>query len=166
MSEIRLDLASPEWVIKEAVELVGLTIRTSNSAEQDTETQKIGPLWQQFMMRANVQNNMSSPIYGSYYDYESDHDGEFSVLLGCVAGLTQVAVDDSELTGLTLAAGEYLRFSAVGEMPLVVISLWGQVWQYFSDANCQFERSYSTDYECYTSSEGVDIYIGVKRKLP
>ncbi|BAJ03006.1 transcriptional regulator, AraC family [Shewanella violacea DSS12] len=139
-------------------------VRTSNRAEQDSHTQKIGPLWQQFMGRADIQNNISSPIYGSYYDYESDHNGEFSVLAGWVAGFTQVEADNSELTGLTLAGGDYLRFSAIGEMPAAVIRLWGQVWHYFSADNCQFERSYGTDYECYSSNEGVDIYIGVKLK--
>ena len=164
MSEIKDVMASPVLVNQAAIDLCGLTVRTSNRGEQDAKTQQIGPLWQQFMSRADVQSNMSSPIYGSYYDYESDHNGEFSVLAGWVAGLTKVAADDAALTGLTLAAGKYLRFSAIGEMPAVVIRLWGQVWHYFSDDNCQFERSYSTDYECYTSNDGVDIYIGVKLK--
>ncbi|MBE7214320.1 GyrI-like domain-containing protein [Shewanella benthica] len=164
MTVINEDVVAPVLVNQDVIELSGLAIRTSNRAEQDAKTQQIGPLWQQFMSRADVQSNMSSPIYGSYYDYESDHNGEFSVLAGWVAGLTLVAADYSALTGLTLAAGKYLRFSAIGEMPAVVISLWGQVWHYFSDDNCQFERNYSTDYECYTSNDGVDIYIGVKLK--
>ncbi|MPY21384.1 GyrI-like domain-containing protein [Shewanella psychropiezotolerans] len=162
MTVIKEDVVSPVLVTQEVIELRGLAVRTSNRAEQVADTQKIGPLWQQFISLSDVQSNMSSPVYGSYYDYESDHNGEFSVLAGLVVGLTKVGADNSELTGLTLAAGEYLRFSAIGEMPAVVISLWGQVWHYFNDENCQFERSYSTDYECYTSNDGVDIYIGIK----
>ena len=157
-------MVSPELVTQATICVCGLAVTTSNHAEQDVETQKIAPLWQQFMSRSEVQSNTQSPVYGCYYDYESDHNGEFSVLTGLLAGLSQAGAGNAELTELTLAAGEYLCFSAKGEMPGIVISLWGQIWQYFEASSCQFERSYNTDYECYTSMEGVDIYIGVKQR--
>ncbi len=175
MSEVKEDRVLPVLVNQAAVKLNGLAVRTSNRAEQDVAKQKIAPLWQQFMGREEVQSNTASPVYGCYYDYESDHNGEFSVLTGLVSTeLASTALAGSELAGsesegvdfvgLTLAAGEYLRFSATGEMPAVIFSLWGQIWHYFADTNCQFERSYITDYECYTSMDGVDIFIGVKQK--
>lgn len=169
MSEVKEDRVSPVLVNQAAVELNGLAVRTSNRAEQDVASQKIAPLWQQFMGHDAVKMS-ASPVYGCYYDYESDHNGEFSVLTGlattALAG-SELASSESEgveFVGLTLTAGEYLRFSAAGEMPAVIFSLWGQIWHYFADVNCPFERSFKTDYECYTSMDGVDIYIGVKQK--
>lgn len=173
MSEIKDVMASPVLVNQAVTGVWGLAVRTSNHAEQDVETQKIAPLWQQLMSRSEVQSNTSSPMYGCYYGYESNHNGEFSVLAGLAAGVSKVVDDGShlnglgetnELTELTLAAGKYLCFSAKGEVPGIVISLWGQIWQYFEASHCQFERSYNTDYECYTSMDGVDIYIGVKQR--
>lgn len=160
MTEVTHDKGTPVLVTQDVINIWGLAVRTSNGAEQDTGTQKIAPLWQQFMRRSEVTSNTTSPIYGCYFDYESDHNGEFSVL----AGLSLQGEASDELVKCQLQAGEYLRFTASGEMPAVIISLWGEIWQYFNDTNCQFERRYDTDYECYTSMDGVDIYIGVNPK--
>lgn len=163
MSELKEEPCMPVLVTQEAIGVKGLFVRTSNRAEQDVNTQKIAPLWQGFMQRSDVQSNTCSPIYGCYFDYESDVNGEFNVLLGLME--EQVEPTNLELTKLNLEAGEYLRFRAKGEMPEVVIKLWGEVWQYFNDKNCSYSRRYLTDYECYTATDGVDIYIGVNRKL-
>lgn len=154
MSEIQMDLTSPSLVKQGAIELVGLTIKTSNLAEQDINTQKIGPLWQEFFAERAHKLADGQLMYGVYYDYQSDMDGEFSVLAGSLA--TQTDPCD-----VRLIAGDYLKFSGRGEMPQCVIALWTEVWRYFTSPECQHQRCYLTDYEVYLDSNRVEIYIGV-----
>ncbi|PKG74847.1 AraC family transcriptional regulator [Shewanella sp. Choline-02u-19] len=155
MSNITKDVVSPERVTQAAVELVGLITRTSNLAEQHVSTQKIGPLWQRYFTERMQTHSNTQLMYGVYYDYQSDMEGEFSVLAGTTATQDQIC-------DLTLIAGEYLKFSAQGEMPQCVVNLWGEVWRYFASEKCEYQRSYLTDYEMYLDNNGVEIYIGIK----
>ncbi|NRD74740.1 GyrI-like domain-containing protein [Shewanella sp. VB17] len=143
---------SPTLLKQIALELTGLTTRTNNLAEQDINTQKIGPLWQQFFAERVPRLAEGELMYGVYYDYQSDMDGEFSVLVGSRA---------ANEVDVSLAAGDYVKFSASGEMPQCVIGLWESVWQYFTSASCEYQRCYLTDYEVYLDANRVEIYIGI-----
>ncbi|SUI60260.1 Bacterial transcription activator, effector binding domain [Shewanella putrefaciens] len=138
--------------------LLGLSTRTSNRAEMSADSAKIGGLWQAFFESSQLTAMLNSPMYGVYYDYESDMNGEFSVLVGKAIDSPTNA---SQFTPLTLEAGKYLKFSSQGEMPQCVIELWGQVWGYFSVPDCPNERRYQTDFEVYLSATEVEIYIGI-----
>lgn len=155
MSEIQMEPTSPSLVKQGAIELVGLTISTNNLAEQDINTQKIGPLWQQFFAERAHKLADGELMYGVYYDYQSDMDGEFSVLAGSQA-------PQAGLSDVNLIAGDYLKFSGRGEMPQSVIALWTEVWRYFTSPECQYQRCYFTDYEVYSGGDHIEIYIGIK----
>ncbi|MCG9720931.1 GyrI-like domain-containing protein [Shewanella sp. Isolate7] len=139
--------------------LVGMSVRTNNGAESEASTQKIAPLWQTFMGQYGEQIFGKLPVYGVYYDYASDMDGDYSVMTAVEAGA--IEPEGGELTELTLEGGNYLCFSAQGEMPQAVISLWQQIWAYFQRSDCPYRRQYLTDFECYSQADSVDIYIGV-----
>ena len=139
--------------------LVGMSVRTNNGAESEASTQKIAPLWQTFMGQYGEQIFGKLPVYGVYYDYASDMDGDYSVMTAVEAG--RIEPEGGELTELTLEGGNYLCFSAQGEMPQAVISLWQQIWAYFQRTDCPYRRQYLTDFECYSQTDSVDIYIGV-----
>ncbi|MCC6138128.1 MAG: GyrI-like domain-containing protein, partial [Bdellovibrionaceae bacterium] len=119
---------------------------------------KIGNLWNNFYINVSKNLQSNSVVYGVYYNYESDMNGEFDVLAG------SDLVDSSpgqKLDDVTLKEGRYLVFSQEGEMPQAVIDGWVQVWQYFSSKECIHKRSYATDFEIYKNKNQVDIYIGV-----
>ena len=140
-------------------QIKGLSIRTSNAKEMNPQTAKIGVLHQQFDAKVSVDYKNGARVYCVYYNYESDHTGEFSVL----AGADQIEGTQAEnLETITLSAGTYMVFEATGEMPQVVIETWVKIWEYFSSANKQYQRSYITDFEFYKSQHEVEIYIGVK----
>ena len=140
--------------------LVGMSVRTNNGNESEAATQKIAPLWQAFMKEYGEQILGMLPVYGVYYDYASDMDGDYSLMTAVEAGAIE-AGEEGTLTPLTIEGGNYLCFSATGEMPQAVISLWQQVWDYFSRPDCPYRRQYLTDFECYGEVGKVDIYIGV-----
>ena len=137
----------------------GLSIRTSNAKEMNPQTAKIGALHLQFDAKVSVNYKNGARVYGVYYNYESDHTGEFSVL----AGADKIENTQAEnLETITLPAGTYMVFEATGEMPQVVIETWVKIWEYFSSANKEYQRNYIIDFEFYKSQHEVEIYIGVK----
>jgi predicted transcriptional regulator YdeE len=139
--------------------IAGLSVRTNNVSEMQPETAKIGALHQTFAQQATVNYEKGACLYGVYYQYESDYTGDFNVLVGAEPDHVSSM---AELEHVDLPAGEYLVFSGEGEMPQVVIDVWGDIWRYFSSSDCVHYRAYTADFECYTSEKSVDVYIAVK----
>ncbi|ABV37393.1 transcription activator, effector binding [Shewanella sediminis HAW-EB3] len=145
-----------ERIHKSAQGLSGLITRTNNAAETEAETARIGPLWQQYFAENDGHLTQGKPMYGVYHDYQSDMNGDYSVLVG-----TQAESDD--ICDIRLAEGDYLKFSGSGKMPDCVVEQWTEIWRYFSSPECRHQRNYLTDYEVYPDTNGVDIYIGINR---
>ncbi|WP_367084399.1 GyrI-like domain-containing protein [Pseudomonas sp. HOU2] len=143
----------------DAFTVAGLRVRTTNAAEHQAETAKIGPMWGQFFGKELAETipgkSAHSPIYGVYSAYESDASGAFDVTAGVAVN---ASVKDFE--SVRIEAGEYLVFEAQGPLPDAVISTWGKIWDFFA-ANPQIQRRYATDFEAYTGPESVSVYIGV-----
>jgi len=135
----------------------GISIRTNNADEMVASKAKIGQLHQQFDQQVTVDYAAGERVYAIYYDYESDAAGDYSVMAG-FDGLQE----DESLQALTVQAGNYLVFSAKGEIPQIVIETWGKIWDYFSSEDCVHKRVYSTDFEYYKSQDEVEICIAVE----
>jgi len=143
----------------EKKEITGISTRTSNSKEMNPQTAKIGALHQKFDATSTVNYKDGARVYGVYYNYDSNHSGEYSVL----AGADRVEKSISEnLETVTLPAGSYMVFSAQGKVPEIVIETWAKVWSYFSQGDTKYKRSYATDFEYYKYQNEVEIYIAVK----
>jgi predicted transcriptional regulator YdeE len=157
--------AHPRVEICDAFTIVGTEIRTTNKAESDPTTAQIGRHWQRFYESAladRIPNRIDAAVlYGVYAHYESDYRGAYSHLIGC-----EVSTGDEPppaMTTLTIPRSRYLVFTGNGELPGVVISTWGAVWQYF-ERTVQDQRAYTTDFERYDQREPsrVEIYVAVK----
>jgi len=145
----------------EEKQIRGISLRTNNANEANPETSKIGALHQQFDEKVTVNYKNGARVYGVYYNYESDHKGEFSVM----AGADQIENSTAEnLESVSLRAGPYMVFEAKGEVPKVVIETWTKVWAYFSNGDSQYQRAYTTDFEFYKNQTQIEIYIAVKPK--
>ncbi|MFC1749528.1 GyrI-like domain-containing protein [Pseudomonadota bacterium] len=137
----------------------GLSIRTLNNDEMNSTTAKIGPLWEKFDSAVTVDYKNGARMYGLYFGYESDANGEFTVL----AGTDQVSPPSTAvLEEITIPAGKYLVFEAKGEMPQIVIDAWGDIWNCFSSGDAEYERAYNVDFEYYNNENEIEIYISVK----
>jgi predicted transcriptional regulator YdeE len=129
--------------------VTGFAARTQNSDEFNA-TAKIPTLWHQFYS-SNPTINM--PIYGVYSDYASDANGLYTITVG--------SGENTALSSITINSGNYLVFQGKGSMPLTVIETWKRVWEYFTSESV-YRRCFITDFEAYTNSDEVAIYIGVK----
>lgn len=133
--------------------IMGLSTKTQNTDEFNEKTAKLPSLWQQFYssdLAANVN------IFEVYSDYESDANGLYTVTVG--------VTDDSdraEFGSVKIQAGNYLVFHGAGPMPSTVVETWKQIWDYF-EAESECQRSFISDFEAYSGSDKVAIYIGIK----
>lgn len=140
-------------------EIYGISVRTSNANEFNPETAKIAALYQNFDKTVPVDYKNGARVYGLYYGYESDHNGEFSVL----AGTDQPAASPARfLEKVKITGGDYLVFEAKGRVPQVVIDTWARIWDYFANDKSEYQRAYTTDFEYYKSQDEIDIYIALK----
>ena len=138
-------------------EINGLSIRTNNANEMNLEKAKIGNLWQSLNDKVVIDYKNGNREFGVYYNYESDANGDFSVLAG-----SDQSDDKNSLDKVSISAGKYLVFEAKGEIPKVVIDTWGEIWDYFSKEDVEYERLYTTDFEYYKNGSEVEVCIAVK----
>lgn len=128
---------------KEELTIVGISTRTSNAngrAEID-----IPKIWQDFMENNNIKslpNKTNNNIYALYTDYESDHNGAYTVILG--HEVTNLEHIPEEFTVKVVPPSNYKKFIAKGNLTKdAVINTWMEIW------NSDLKRSYTTDIEIY-----------------
>ena len=62
--------------------IVGISVRTNNAAEMEPEKAQIPKLWDNFYSGVLNTKVRGFPIYGLYTNYESDVNGEYTLLAG------------------------------------------------------------------------------------
>ena len=141
--------------------IYGISTRTKNSNEMNPETAKIGAIWQKFDSTVDANYKDGEKVYGVYYNYESDANGEFDVLAG-------YETLNDKLDKVTIQKGKYLVFNKTFEQTddstriQAIIKTWGRIWEYFSNENSQYKRAYKTDFEYYKDQNEIEIYISIK----
>ena len=143
-----------------AFNVIGISVRTSNNVGG----KDIGNLWAKFMgedIFEKIPNKLSYDVYGIYTDYESDHTGDYTAIVGCpVSSLAEIP---EGMVSKTIPASNYEIFTAKGKMPECVYGKWTEIWE-----NKELERTYGTDFEVYGAmsqnpiAPEVDIFLSVK----
>ena len=137
----------------------GLCTRTNNATEMNPQTGKIPGLWQTFDQTVPVDYKNGERVYGVYFQYESDYNGDFTVLAGFDGAQYP---STAQLTSITLQEGKYLVFKRQGNMPDIAIEAWTDVWNYFCEQNAVHQRLYTTDFEFYPSGNDIEVHIAIK----
>jgi len=141
--------------------IYGISTRTKNINEMNPQTAKIGTIWQKFDSTVEVDYQNGQKVYGLYYNFESDANGEFDVLAG-------YDISNDSLETIKIQKGKYLVFHKSFEQTddstriQAVIETWGKVWEYFSNENSQYKRIYTTDFEYYKNQNEIEIYISIQ----
>ena len=131
--------------------LAGIACRASNA-----QPKVIGDIWQRFYAekvgRQLPQRN-SDAVYALYTEYDSDHTGEYTLLLGY-----EVPADAEVPEGLhkvTIPAASYAVIDARGPQPETLMTAWEQIW------DSTLTRSYACDFDIHWSQETVEIYVSI-----
>jgi len=153
---------------KQEIKLVGISARTSNQAEMNPATAKIGQTMQRYFTEVLPHIGQladCATTFCVYTEYESDYTGPYTYFIGAQVSAGKV-VDGAET--LTIPAQSYAKFTtALGAMPAVVIDAWMKIWQ-MTPADFGGNRGYKADFEVYDSraldpmKSVVDIYIGLQ----
>jgi predicted transcriptional regulator YdeE len=132
--------------------VAGLAVRTTN--HDGKARMDIGNLWAAFMsenISAKISAKHSDDVYCVYTDYETDHTGWYTAVLGC-------RVTEAGHNGMFVAlvpSGSYRQYEPTGQLPDSINEAWMQIW------NESGGRSYVADYDVYRPDGKVEIYIGV-----
>lgn len=143
-------------------QVVGISIRTTN--ENGQAAQDIEALWTKFWteeIQKQIPNKVSDDIYAVYTDYETDHTGAYTTIIGLpVSSLDNVP---EGFVGITIENATYQKFVSKGKMPEAVVSTWMDIW-----ADKKMNRAYAFDFtvhgEKYYHGEQAEVetYISIK----
>ena len=148
-----------------AFTISGISVRTINQDEFNSNNAKIARLWDKFKadnIIDKITNKIAdTPVYGVYSDYESDFNGYYTVTAGVAVNAELSA---QEFSTVNIQEGNYLVFTGQGTMPQIVVETWMRIWSYFESSEAAYTRNYKTDFELYRSPQNIEIYIGVLDK--
>jgi predicted transcriptional regulator YdeE len=109
--------------------IAGLTARTNNAHEMSGKG-KIGNVWQEFLqpnLVAKIPNKMGVDLIAVYTDYETDHTGHYTYLLGLPILSTESLPPN--LTVKRIPAGRYAVFSSSrGPKTQIIPEIWQRIW--------------------------------------
>lgn len=138
--------------------VAGLSVRTSNLSPDMPKI--IGGLWEKFYageVYGALAKGEKKPSYGIYTQYESDETGSYTFMTACESDGENLPENTK---AMTIPAGKYAKFTAVGDVQTAVMNAWKEVWE--SD----LQRAFICDFEEYTSDEMknavISIYVGLK----
>lgn len=142
-------------------QVIGISVRTTNQDNQGAED--IGELFNKFLSEnliTKIPNRVDNDIYSIYTEYESDHTGHYTTLLGCkVSSLTNIP---QGMVGKSFKRGTYTTFVAKGDLSKgIVAKEWIKIWK------SGIRRAYSADFEIYgekaqnPKDAEVPIYIAI-----
>ena len=159
---------NPKVVQQAAFTVVGIAVRTSNAKEM-TADGVIGKQWGRFMMDgvlARIPNKADRSIVAVYTDYASDHNGEYTFLLG--ARVTSDADVPAGMVAKKIPAGRYAVFTSdKGPAAKVVPEVWMRINSLPKSA-VGGDRVYGADFEIYDErasdpqNSQVDVYVGIR----
>ena len=159
---------NPRVVKQSGFTVIGIAVRTSNAKEMSAAG-VIGKQWAHFMQNAllaGIPNKVDKAIVAVYTDYASDHNGEYTYVLGA-----KVSSDRDVPTGMVakrIPAGRYAVFTTEkGAAAEVVPEAWMRINSLAKSA-VGGDRVYGADFEIYDEramdpqNSRVDVYIGIK----
>jgi len=159
---------NPKVVDQPEFTVVGISARTSNAREM-TADGIIGRQWGRLMQEGlldKIPHRADPSIVAVYTDYASDHNGEYTFLLG--ARVTSAADLPSGMIAKKIPAGRFAVFTTEkGPGAKVIPAAWMKI-NSLPPTAVGGNRAYRADYELYDSRAAdpqnlvADIYIGIK----
>jgi predicted transcriptional regulator YdeE len=162
------DALNPKLVKNDTFTVIGITARTSNAKEM-TSDGVIGKLWSRIFQEgllSKLPNKADQNIVAVYTDYASDHQGEYTFVLG--ARVTSDKDVPAGMVAKKIPPGNFAVFtSEKGPGPKVVPELWMKI-NSLPKSSLGGDRIYQADYEVYDQRAAdpqnlqVDVYVGIK----
>ncbi|TMR88638.1 GyrI-like domain-containing protein [Nonomuraea basaltis] len=140
--------------------VVGFVVRTTNADEMDPARAKLPKLWQRAGAPgafAHVPGRLDENLYAVLTDYESDHNGAYTQIVG--TGVRTVPRLPEGMVAVRVPAGQALKLEARGQLPQALVEAWQQVWKHTESGGTP-SRAFTTDLEVHHPG-GADLYVAV-----
>ncbi|WP_067130619.1 GyrI-like domain-containing protein [Microtetraspora malaysiensis] len=140
--------------------VVGHAVRTTNAAEADPARAQLPALWARAGAPgafAHVPGRVDENVYAVLTDYESDHNGAYTQVVG-VAVHTAARLPEG-MVAVRVPGVPAMRLEARGPMPDALLDVWEQVRTH-TDSGGTPPRAFTTDLEIHHPA-GVDLFIAV-----
>ncbi len=168
LKKLKGEAMNPKVVQQDGSTVIGISARTSNAKEM-TPDGVIGKMWMRLFQEGligKIPNKADSSIVAVYTDYASDHDGEYTYVLG--ARVTSDADVPAGMVAKKIPGGKFAVFTSErGPAQQVVPALWMKINSLPKDA-VGSDRTYRADYEIYDERARdpgnlqLDVYIGIR----
>jgi len=152
----------------EGFTVIGISARTSNAREM-TPDGVIGKQWGRLFQQgvlAKIPGKANSEIIAVYTDYASDHNGEYTFVLG--AKVNPGTEPPAGMVAVNVPAGKYAVFTSdKGPAAKVVPEIWQRINSLPKSAPGG-DRTYKADFEVYDQRAAdpqnsvVDVYVGIR----
>jgi predicted transcriptional regulator YdeE len=142
--------------------LAGISVRTTNAEAAQT----IPDLWARALamdftrlpQESGIWGRPEVPLVALYRDYESDHNGAYTLTVGVPVGAGAI---DRSFEVQRVREGLRAHLEARGPRPRSIFGAWERVWKDFTP-----RRTFVDDLEVYWPSRGesgaVDLYISIR----
>lgn len=145
---------------REELTVVGFVVRTTNADELDPARAKLPGLWRRAGAPgafAHVPGRIDENLYAVLTDYESDHHGAYTQIVGI--GVRTAPRLPEGMVAVRVPAARALWVAARGPMPQAIVEAWQQVWKHTESGGTP-PRAFTTDLEVH-HPEGADLYVAV-----
>ncbi|GLW08016.1 DNA-binding protein [Microtetraspora sp. NBRC 13810] len=140
--------------------VVGFAVRTANADESDPARARLPVLWARAGAPgafAHVPGKVDESLYAVLTDYESDHHGAYTQVVG--VAVRAVAALPEGMVAVRVPGVPAMRLEARGPMPDALVECWQQVWKHTESGGAP-PRAFTTDLEIHHRG-GADIYVAV-----
>ncbi|MEZ0076957.1 GyrI-like domain-containing protein [Planotetraspora sp. GP83] len=140
--------------------VVGYAVRTTNAAEADPSRARLPALWARAGAPgafAHVPGRVDENLYAVLTDYESDHHGAYTEVVG-VAVHTAARLPEG-MVAVRAPGVPALMLEARGPMPGALVEAWQYVWKHTESGGAP-ARAFTTDLEIHHPG-GADVYVAV-----
>jgi predicted transcriptional regulator YdeE len=146
--------------------VAGIQVRTSNRDEMDPLRARIPGLWSRWEnVAADLPGERQEALFAVYSDYESDHQGPYSLTLGY--RVKPGVATPPGMARVEVPSGRYaVVISRRGPLPAIVQEAWQRIGR-LTEAELGGRRTFRVDYEVYDersrepAQAEVEIDLGV-----
>jgi predicted transcriptional regulator YdeE len=145
----------------EEFDIIGIAVRTTNHNRQAESD--IGALWERFYRddcKLKISGKISEDLYCVFTDYETDHLGAYTTVLGCQ--VKPGTIPSAGFIRRIILKSRYQVFISKGTLPECVQQTWMEIW------NSDLRRSYTADFDVYGSDSNnpaaasVNTFVGIE----
>ncbi|MGP4041212.1 GyrI-like domain-containing protein [Gracilibacillus sp. D59] len=123
------------------------SIRTNNFNDEQM-MEKIQNMWKEAYRRLEGKNDT---VYGVYYDYESDFEGDYSIGVG---------IENVENGNMLISdQANYNVYKVASSEEEGILRTWQKIWGL--EESGELERAYTVDFEKYLPNGEIEIHIAI-----